>query len=249
MYLSSMETSTYQSRDHWSRGIVLDRLLSQARPVVAALRTEAVGRRAGSLNHTKKSRSVAWARPRLPAAGCFRRCVSRRAVAALVARRPPQSRARRGAERRRTAGRSSVLPPAAAVPRLDTSPNEPDDVLTSEPGRPAGGRSINCPPSASDLWRLRAVRSRCLACGVVRESNPRLPEFKSGALPSELTTIDTPFQIPCSEHARPTQNARASAPLARASTVVAIEETPVGVEPTGKLLCRQPPYRLAPASY
>ena len=27
-----------------------------------------------------------------------------------------------------------------------------------------------------------------------------------------------------------------------------LQKSPVGVEPTGKLLCRQPPYRLAPAS-
>ena len=54
--------------------------------------------------------------------------------------------------------------------------------------------------------------------------------------------------MPCPEHALPTGFAWASAPLVRRHRNLASKETPVGVEPTQKLLCRQPPYRLAPAS-
>ena len=58
-----------------------------------------------------------------------------------------------------------------------------------------------------------------------------------------------PCYMPCPEHALPTGFAWAGAPLVQRHRNLAYQETPVGVEPTRMLLCRQPPYRLAPASY
>ena len=49
---------------------------------------------------------------------------------------------------------------------------------------------------------FRSPWSRFTACGVVRESNPRQPDSSSGALSTELTSLDTIF---CTNHWRNTR--------------------------------------------
>ena len=78
---------------------------------------------------------------------------------------------------------------------------------------------------------------------LVRESNPRQPDYRSGALSSELTWLTRPIgQNPCTEHTLPTVVKQGG-----------VRRWPGRIRDAGgsrthsKLLCRQPPYRLAPA--
>jgi len=58
-------------------------------------------------------------------------------------------------------GDHSGLPPAAAISRqLDTSPDEPDDVLTSESGQPTAADPAIARLPRATCWRFRAGHHR-----------------------------------------------------------------------------------------
>ena len=85
---------------------------------------------------------------------------------------------------------------------------------------------------------------------LVRESNPRQPDSRPGALTTELTSLDTTLgQNPFTEHTPPTASGERTGPRAPlASPRHCFEKDAGGSRTHLKLLCRQPPCRLAPAS-
>ena len=106
----------------------------------------------------------------------------------------------------------------------------------------AGGRShVGPPPSGR-------VGAGFQPAVLVRESNPRQPDSWSGALPTELTSLDTTIgQNPCTEHTPPTASSRGQGSVRRwpgriiASKRRRWESNPL--EPR----CSRSPCRLAPA--
>ncbi len=73
---------------------------------------------------------------------------------------------------------------------------------------------------------------------VARESNPRQPGLEPGALPAELTTINTAFVRPHVRYTpQPTPHVRAKRAAGPAMLIsLIVKETPVGVEPTSTAL-------------
>ncbi len=129
-------------------------------------------------------------------------------------------------------GRAATGQPYAPL-NVDSSGNCPYEQCAQNPRRrrlpAAGGRSHVGPPPSGCLEQ--AFLGPAV---LVRESNPQQPDYWSGALSTELTSLDTTIgQNPFTEHTSPTALLKGQGGVRRwPGRIVAFKEAPVGVEPT-----------------